>query len=76
MIQGSQSSPKWLWTVELGGLTGREEVVMTSAFLSEGLLLQALHVFAMFLMEHHGLGGFTGSSLTNGVGTGSLNFLD
>ena len=48
----------------------------TSAFLSEGLLLQALYEFAMFLMEHHGLGGFMGPSLTNGVGTGSLGFLD
>ena len=50
--------------------------MMTSAFLSEGLLLQALHEFAMFLMEHHGLGGFTGPSFANDVGTGSLGFLD
>ena len=32
-----------------------EDVVMTSAFLSKGLLLYVLHVFAMFLMEHHSL---------------------
>ena len=50
--------------------------MMTSAFLSESLLLQALHVFAMFLMEHHDLGGFMGPRLTNGIGTGSLGFLD
>ena len=48
----------------------------TSAFLSEGLLLQTLHVFAMFLMEHHSLGGFVGPGLANGIGTGSLSFFD
>ena len=39
MIQGSQSSPKKLWTVAQGGLTGGEDVMMTSAFLPEGLFL-------------------------------------
>ena len=50
--------------------------MMTPAFLSEGLLLQALHEFAMILREHHGLGGFAGPSLPNGVITGSIGFLD
>ena len=50
--------------------------MMTSAFLSEGLLLQALHVFAMFLMEHHSLGGYLGSSLADGFGKGCLGCFD
>ena len=50
--------------------------MMTPAFLSEGLLLQALHEFAMILMEHHGLGSFTSPSLPNGIRTGTLGFLD
>ena len=50
--------------------------MITSAFLSEGLLLQAPYEFAMILMEHHGLGGFMSPSLHNGIRTGSLGILD
>ena len=39
VIQGSQSSPKQLWAVAQGGLTGGKDLMMTSAFLPEGLLL-------------------------------------
>ena len=50
--------------------------MMTPAFLFEGLLLQALPEFAMILIQHHSLGGFTCPSLPNGIRTGSLGFLD
>ena len=59
-----------------GGLTGGEDLMMTSAFLPKGLFLQALHVFAMFLLEHHSLGNFPGFGFTDGFGTGHLSCLN
>ena len=76
MAQGSQSSPKQLWTVAQGGLTGGEDLMMTSAFLPKGLLFYIPQVFAMFPLGHHSLGSFPGFSFTDGFGTGHLSCLN
>ena len=42
LIEGDTSQPappKWLWSVAQGGLTGGGDLVATSTFFPEGLLL-------------------------------------